>query len=90
MKFQVLFKTPDAPETAIQKEYEYISCGAPECGENGSPGTCLDCERLHDQARDTEADMWAVINKFVEYNEQVTIEFDTETGEARVVPVSKK
>ena len=32
-------------------------------------------------------DVSAVVDKFVEYNEYVTIELDTETGEARVLPV---
>lgn len=32
-------------------------------------------------------DVDAVFSKFVEWKEYVTIELDTETGEARVVPV---
>ena len=32
-------------------------------------------------------DVSAVVDKFVEYNEYVTIELDTETGDARVLPV---
>jgi len=34
-----------------------------------------------------EDDVSAVIDKFVEFNEYVTIELDTETGEARVLPL---
>ena len=31
-----------------------------------------------------------IIDKFLEWDEYLTVEFDSETGEGKVIPVSKK
>ena len=42
---------------------------------------------LEDVPEDDHDDVKRVCRKFVEYGECLTVEIDTETGEARVVPV---
>ncbi len=50
-------------------------------------GVWSSLEEAFGDANNLPPDAEAVIDEFIEYNEYVTIELDTETGEARVVPV---
>ena len=72
MKIQVTFKTPDTVEEAVKEALTSAS-------ENDS----LDLvgrEIQEDKAYET-------IEKFVKFNEIITVEFDTDKGTAVVVPV---
>lgn len=89
MKFRVTFKTPDALDYAIKDMNGSESCGAPECGDNGNPSMCVDCEYSSDLVRDAEYEARALADKFIRYGECVTVEFDTDAKTCVVVPASK-
>lgn len=74
MKFQVKFKTPNATERALEEL---------ECQCNG-PNSCPDCETKEWEAIDAKK----LVETFVQYDEYVTIEFDTEAKTATVVPIA--
>jgi hypothetical protein len=76
MKLRVSFKTPDAVEYAIQGELVYAITDE---NQNNPDAVAEAREQL-------KADLEAVTNKYVRYGEEVTLEFDTETGTAIVVP----
>jgi hypothetical protein len=86
MKFVLAFKTPDVLDPALDT-VRAVGCGAPECGDDGSPGCCIDCERMEDNAREDAMEIRNTAELFVEYGEYIRIEFDTDTKTATVLKV---
>lgn len=74
MKFRVTFKTPDAAEEAFKQAEQYA-------------GEIMPLEEIDEKVVQP---MEAVINRFLKYHELITIEFDTETQTAVVVPLREK
>lgn len=74
MKLQVVFKTPDAVEAAME-DAEHNCDG---------PNSCPDCET--EEWALYEAKL--LTKKFVRHGEYITVEFDTEAGTATVVPIT--
>lgn len=89
MKFTVTFKTPDALQQAMKAETSNDACGADECGEDGNPGMCVDCEYRSDVNRETADEMYAIGQKFIRCGEYIVVEFDTDADTCVVVPVKK-
>jgi hypothetical protein len=87
MIFRVMFKTPDALDPVIDNLCHTSSCGGPECGDDGNPRYCEECEELAHAFQDEQKAIHKFAEKFIQYNEYVTIEFDTEAKTAVVVPV---
>jgi hypothetical protein len=83
MKFNVTFKTNDVLDGVIPKLP--TDCGDPICQEDPN-FPCKSCKTMSD---DNDA-MLAVTDKFIEYGEYITIEFDTKKGTAVAVPLPKK
>lgn len=81
MKLRVSFKTPDALEYALE---DTISEVDPE--ELGFDD--LRVEEAEIEREEQIAEAKSVAERFINYGETVTIEIDTETGEARVIPLS--
>jgi len=91
MKFSLSFKTPDVLDYVLD-QYESTGCGATECnaeGDNGSPGTCFDCECAEDNAFEERAQIRQCAERFIQYGECITIEFCTDTNTATVIPLRK-
>lgn len=76
MKFRVSFKTPDAAEPAINGALEDAALNDPE------PLT-------EDKREGWRELLYAVANKYISYDECITIEFDSLTGTATVVQKGK-
>jgi hypothetical protein len=76
MKLRVNFKTPDAVADAI---FDAMM--------NDSEDALIGLRQGN--TSDLEDRLQEVVNKFVEWNECLTIEFDTEEGTATVVPVNE-
>jgi hypothetical protein len=74
MKITVHFKTPDAVFYALQSAF-------PEMDEDE------DVEEDEDEKTENKLAVSELISEFVEHDECVTVEFDTEAGTATVVPV---
>ncbi len=81
MKFRVTFKTPDALDPALQEHMD-THC---EDHEDHDPD-CDKCFQLEDRGCAAISAIQKCAEKFIEYGEYVTIEFDTETQTATVVP----
>jgi hypothetical protein len=76
MKFQVVFKTPDAVEEAVRDEAEYMMMSEDFVS-----------EETEEAMRDYIENAQEFASQWVQYGEVVTIEFDTKARTARVVPV---
>lgn len=76
MKLRVCFKTPDTVEYAINGALVYAITD-----ENAN-----DPEAVDEARHQLKEDLKKVTEKYVSYGEEVTLEFDTETGTAIVVP----
>lgn len=74
MIIRVMFKTPDAVDGAVQEAVERL-LDTPEAKDLSLADVASEAKRR--------------LEKFVEYGESVTIEFDTEKMEARVIPVAE-
>lgn len=86
MKFRVTFKTPDAVYDAIHDEANKIMKRKREVMEDALGYTLTDPEvEAITQARVYEMSRCA--DKFVEFGEYITIEFDPKENTAKVVPV---
>lgn len=85
MKFRVLFKTPDALDGALE---EHMDTHCEECEEHDPE--CDECNALEDKALQAISQIKNIGEKFIEYGEYITIEFDTETQSATVVPLKKR
>jgi hypothetical protein len=83
MKFQVSFKTPYVLKHALEQA-SYDPDAQCDCG-----GSCVDCDRLSEIANNEAAAIIGVASKFIQYDECITIEFDTEAGTATVVQIRK-
>lgn len=86
MKFQVYFKTPDVLDSVIrncQNEFSHKECETydPDCA------GCLAAEDIIIEKIDRIREC---AEKFIEYNEYICVEFDTETQTAIVIPVKTK
>lgn len=93
MKFQVSFKTPDATSHVVEK-----LCPHPK---NAARLRALSLDDRHtteeideqdiaqyeDELCEVTVQVKAVVEKFVRYDEYVTLEFDTVAGTAIVIPV---
>ncbi len=81
MKFQVKFTANgeeiSAVDRAVLKQLKAIGCNPP-CAEE-----CPACK----MAEDSASKLLSLGSKFIQFGKQITIEFDTETGTATVVPV---
>jgi hypothetical protein len=81
MKFQVKFiangEEISAVDRAILRQLKTIGCNPPCVGE------CPACK----MAEDSASELLSLGEKFIQFGKQVTIEFDTETGTATVVPI---
>jgi hypothetical protein len=81
MKFQIKFdsagKEIGAVDRAVRRHVKTIGCNPP-CNKQ-----CAAC----DEADVCSTQMLACADKFVQFGKQITIEFDTETGTATLVPV---
>ena len=75
MKIQITFKTPDAVERAVAEAVRYEQL--PEFPVDGE----------QDQREILTQDANDVVSKFIKYGEYVTIEIDTDTKTAIVLPV---
>jgi hypothetical protein len=79
MKIQITFKDPDRVGDAVQQAVSEAVHVVPDLSTD---------ER--DMVMDARMERtWEDLEKFIEYQEYVTIEIDTEAGTARVVPVSE-
>lgn len=77
MTFQVTFKTPDALENAVDQEVEYEL-------------NTLEDEYQDDENRDSiKAGLMKFAQKWVRYNEYVTLEFDTVADTVTVLKTGK-
>lgn len=81
MKVKITFKTPyatDAVEEEIksscEKHWEFDS-------------RCDDCQEVKQERKYAIQDEKEKLSKFIQFDELVTIEFDTEAGTATVLPV---
>jgi len=79
MKIQLTFKSPDAIHYALK-----------DCPElNPDPNINYTRKEELWDIEDKREEVKEIIGKFIEYGEYCTIEIDTETKEARVVPVNE-
>lgn len=80
MKFRVTFKTPDAVEYAcreqVLREIEII---------NDSIGNLLTGEEIEAKVEERVERALNIVQEWVEYNEMITVEFNTNRGTATVV-----
>lgn len=76
MRFSITFKTPDAMDDAI-KDAVFADSDC-DCG------LCPECREVR---QEKEPSLRKVAEKFIEYGEYITIELDTETGTATVIPL---
>ena len=80
MKIRLSFKTPDVTD-AVE---EYI---VKHCSEHDE--FTPRCDACFDRKQEAKYELEALkeqLGKFIEYDEYVTIEFDTEAGTATVIP----
>lgn len=80
MKLQITFKTPDVVEDAIKD----ATFAESEC----DCGLCPDCSRVQHERKSLTHSLEALAERYFRWNEYVTIELDTETGTATVVPIT--
>ena len=85
MKFRLLFKTPDVLDGAFR---EHMDTHCEEHEEHDM--RCDACCELEDKACQAISQIKDMAEKFVEYGEYVTIEFDTSAQTATVVPLRKR
>jgi hypothetical protein len=81
VKLRLLFKTPDVTDAV--EAYVVKHCEVHDEYDQG----CTACIDRKQEAKYEVQDFKEQLRKFVEYDEYVTIEFDTETKTATVVPV---
>jgi len=83
MKIKLAFKTPDvtdAVETFIVKH----------CSNHDEYAmACDDCRERKQEAKYEVRELKDQLSKFIEYDEYVYIEFDTDAGTATVLPLRK-
>lgn len=79
MKLVLTMKTPNAIDNALDREKESIAWLI-----NGKVYHNLVDEQEFDERL---SPMRKLMEKYVEYGEVVRIEFDSETGEAKVLPI---
>lgn len=81
MKILCKFKDPDTMTDCVDAAYKREARRAP-AGVSDEEWSGI-CEARAETARDWIAELW------MEYSEYITVEFDTETKTARVVPRSE-
>jgi hypothetical protein len=79
MKIRIQFKDPDRVGDAIQESVLASVQGLTYLPQDEKDAVI---DRRYESA-------WAATEEFIEWQEYVTIEIDTEAGTARVVPVSE-
>lgn len=79
MKFRVTFKTPDVLDSALSDAWSEAHCEDHEYRDAG-------CSACIDASEESRHQVKELAEKFIEYGEYVTIEFDTETQTSTVVP----
>jgi hypothetical protein len=73
MKFSLTFKTPDVLDYALSK---YMDTHCQSCEEHDQ--YCQDCIALEENSLQAIARIKMFAKKFVQYEEYITIDFDTE------------
>jgi len=81
MKIKITAKCPDCVGDAVDRAVEDWEASKEYDKEDLSSS-----EMMSDDRRDFRDKIEAAVYKWVEYGEYITIEVDTETGEARVCP----
>lgn len=82
MKFQVTFKTPDVLDPVLEGHMDT------HCDEHEEHDPdCDACAELEERGCMDMAIIKSCANKFIQYGEYVTIEFDTDSGTATVQKV---
>lgn len=77
MKFRITFKTPDALDAQTLCEDIALECDRPDVGPEQE---CPHCEEELKKCK-------TLFNKFVRYDELITVEFDTQAGTATIIGV---
>jgi hypothetical protein len=86
MKFVIAFKTPDVLDYCL-KNYNSQPC---EAHWESKSKDCMACVLLQEQAAETIATVKDCAERYIQYGECITIEFDTDTQTATVIPVRKR
>lgn len=85
MKFRLSFKTPDVLDQAF---HDHMDTHCENCEEHDP--RCDACCALEDKACQAISQIKDMADKFVEYGEYITIEFDTTAQTATAVPLRKR
>ncbi len=90
MKINITFKTPDTVERAISEALGDLKLHGARCSLDDQ-SDCDYCQNDREEELETiqgeRNKAEELIGKFVQHGEVVTIEFDTDTGTAKVVEV---
>ena len=79
MKIRIMLKDPDGIHEAVEDTIRE-SLKAHEELDNDEKAAIMETR---------SEKTWAILGKFIEYKEYITVEFDTDTNTARVVPVKE-
>lgn len=82
MKFTLHFKTPDVLDYTLE-QYHDTHC---EKHDEHDP-ECSACSHLEERSLQEIAEIQECANKFLQYGECLTVEFDTVLGTATVQPI---
>ena len=83
MKFNISFKTPDAVEHAINEEMD-------EWANNEREKDMNEEEVIQDMIDDKIEEFTKFMDQWIQYGENITIEFDTEANTATVRKLNPK
>ena len=84
MKFQITFKDPNGPHHDVS---ELINDSLAALREKAPDDTALEDDGLEESYREAKREeLWGFLDKWIRWQEYITIEFDTETGTAVVIP----
>lgn len=84
MKFQLTFKTPDVLDQIIEKQSNHCDN---HIDRDYDSDDCNLCDEVDNRSSENIAAIEECAEKFIRYSEYITIEFDTETKTATVVPL---
>ena len=88
MKFRLTFKTPDLDTVMESLADDLVEARIEDAGEDMEEGIKLVDEQDELREELTES-MQRAADPWLEYGENITVEFDTETGAATVVPARR-
>jgi hypothetical protein len=91
MKITLTFKTPDAVETALEHAMQFFIYQFLQDQGDEVPAelTAAQQEELDEKRQQQREHLTALLERWIQYGEVLTVEFDTEKGTCQVLPVTR-